>query len=84
MQFCITLLPMKTKRLLNRPTLYVPVGGIVVIKGCRYRCVVRPVVEPIDACSGCAFHGTDCPPSLQCSKFVRRDRRFVWFVRLDG
>ena len=70
---------MKNEKLLRRPSLYVPIGGEVVVAGVRYRCVQRPVVEPIDACSGCAFRGGHCPPTLQCSKFVRRDGRFVWF-----
>ena len=82
--FCLPLLLMKSDKLLRKPTLYVPIGGVVVVSGVRYRCVARPVTEPIDACIGCAFYGCSCPPRLQCSKFVRRDRRFVWFVKVDG
>ncbi len=70
---------MKNQKLLRKPILYVAVGDIVVIAGRRYRCIARPDVDPALACSGCAFRGCSCPPRLQCSKFDRRDKRFVWF-----
>lgn len=75
----------RSSRSSRLPSVYVPVGGIYEYGGFRYRCVVRPGVVPRDCCVGCAFSapGVACPSALQCSKFDRRDGRFVWFV-LEG
>lgn len=65
----------------RRASRYVPIGDVVIVRGVRYRCVERPDVHHVDCCLGCAFSGSTCPPYLQCSKFDRRDRTFVWFVK---
>lgn len=71
---------MKCEKLLRKPYLYVGVGRKFTYKGKTYKCVIRPEVPaPYLACSGCAFRGCSCPPRLQCSKYDRRDKRFVWF-----
>lgn len=62
------------------PSIFIPVGGYYTYAGVRYRCVVRPRVVPRDCCRGCAFERCSCPAALQCSRFDRRDHRFVWFV----
>lgn len=72
---------MKSAKLLRKPMVYVPIGKYIFIGGERFKCVLRPNVVPIDACLGCAFRGRSCPPRLQCSKFDRRDGKFVWFVK---
>ena len=72
------------KTVVRRPMRFVPVGEVVTVRNVRYRCVERPEVHHRDCCSGCAFVGSTCPPYLQCSKFDRRDRRFIWFVREDS
>lgn len=69
----------KTEKACSLPTKYVELGGIVVVRGRRYRCVGRPVVHWTDCCIGCAFCGIDCPPFLQCGRHDRRDGRDVWF-----
>lgn len=62
------------------PSRFVPIGGIVNIRGRNYRCELRGEVHHwMDCCSGCSLRGIDCPASLQCSKFDRRDGRNVWF-----
>lgn len=76
---------MRTGRSSRLPSVYIPVGGEYVYGGIRYKCVIRPSVAPRDCCSGCDFRCLKypCPAALQCSKFDRRDGRFVWFVRVE-
>lgn len=76
---------MRTDRSSRLPSVYVPVGGEYVYGGIKYRCIVRPNVSPRDCCRGCDFRCLryPCPAALQCSKFDRRDGRFVWFVRVE-
>ena len=72
---------MKNEKLLRHPSLFIPIGGEVVVAGVRYRCIERPDVHWLDCCRGCGFFGKpNCPPRLQCTKFVRRDGKFVWFI----
>jgi len=69
----------KTEKAAGLPTKFVELGGVAVVRGRRYRCVVRPRLHWTDCCSGCAFSGTDCPPFLQCGRHDRRDGLDVWF-----
>ena len=61
------------------PNVFIPIGGTIVVKGRTYRCVKRPDVIPRNACMGCAFLGSHCPPRIQCTKSERSDNTFVWF-----
>lgn len=62
------------------PTRFVPMGGIIRVKGRHYKCVRRPnLAIACEACSGCAFSGGTCPEFLQCSSFDRMDKKNVWF-----
>lgn len=72
----------KTGKASSLPQRFVPLGEVISIRGARYRCVLREDVGWVDCCRGCAFIGCDCPPSLQCSKFDRRDGNNVWFERV--
>ena len=66
------------------PSIFVPIGGHYVYGGVRYKCVARPRdIRVRDCCKGCSFSKLKgpCPVALQCSKFDRRDKKFVWFVR---
>jgi hypothetical protein len=75
---------MKNPKLTRKAYLYVPIGKTVTIAGHSYKCVLRgEVIAPYLACRGCDFRGGVCPPRIQCSKFDRRDKHFVWFIRVD-
>lgn len=65
----------------RRPVTFVPVGGLVTVGWRRYRCVEVPVnIHPADYCRGCDISGARSYCShLQCSKFDRRDGKFVRF-----
>lgn len=63
---------------------YIPLHGRLTRDGLTLECVERPEIEsPKDACLGCYLRkqGMDCN-GIQCSKFDRRDGKFVWFVRM--
>ncbi len=75
---------MKSGKSLRVPNTFISIGGTVEVAGVIYRCIERPVVHWRDCCRGCAFSGCSCPPKLQCTKFTRRDGKFVWFVRDGG
>lgn len=63
----------------------VPVGGMVIHRGCKFLCIERgDVVCPSDACMGCDMNRkTDgryfnCDP-FKCGHFDRWDGKDVWF-----
>ena len=72
----------KTLKASALPQRFVPLGDVISIRGERYRCVAREDVGWVDCCLGCAFIGCDCPASLQCSKFDRKDGKNVWFQKV--
>ena len=72
----------KTEKASSLPTRFVGIGEEIVIRGRRYRCILREDVHWVDCCRGCALRGVDCPPFLQCSVFDRRDGKDVWFVEV--
>ena len=73
---------MKSEKSLRVPNVFIAIGEEIVVAGKRYRCIERPDVHWRDCCRGCAFIGTaHCPPRVQCTKFTRRDGKFVWFIR---
>ena len=69
------------------PTLFRPVGAVLVRQGVKLVVVKRPADLKIkDACRDCFFSDKSCSWSnnhLQCSKFDRRDQQSVWFVKVD-
>ena len=69
----------KSDKASSLPSRFVPIGGLIDIRGRVYRCVIRSDVHWVDCCSGCSLRGVDCPSFLQCSKFDRRDGMNVWF-----
>lgn len=76
----------RRERSSRAPSIYVEIGGTYRYLGVEFRCVRRPNVVPRDACRGCDLGRVchPCPAAIQCSKFDRRDGKFVWFVRVDG
>lgn len=65
----------------RRPVTFIPAGGLVTVGGRRYRCVEVPRdIHPMDYCRGCDISRERSYCShIQCSKFDRRDGKFVRF-----
>ena len=67
------------------PSRFVEVGRIVPIAGSLYRCVEASRDILTDPCLGCDLREMNCTSRVpQCSPFDRRDRKRVWFRRVDG
>lgn len=67
------------------PSKFVEVGRVVPINGVLYRCVEASRRILTDPCLGCDLRESNCTSKVpQCSPFDRRDRRRVWFRRVEG
>ena len=67
------------------PSKFVSVGSVVTINGVSYRCVEASRSMLTDPCLGCDLRDVNCTSKVpQCSPFDRRDRRRVWFKRVEG
>lgn len=70
---------------LSLPTLFRPIGAVLVRQGVKLVVVQRPAGLALkDCCRDCFFQDA-CSwfNRLQCSKFDRRDGISVWFQKID-
>ena len=66
------------------PTRYVMVGQVTSIFGRLFRCVEADHDILTDPCYGCDLREFNCSSKVpQCSPFDRRDRKRVWFKRVE-
>lgn len=66
------------------PSRFVEVGRVVAINGVPYLCVEASRRMLTDPCIGCDLRDMNCTSKVpQCSPFDRRDRKRVWFKRVD-
>lgn len=67
------------------PSRFVEIGRVVPINGRPYRCVEASRNILTDPCLGCDLREMNCTSKVpQCSPFDRRDRRRVWFKKVEG
>lgn len=63
---------------MNTPAVFIPVGGTFTVKGKTFICC-----EGDEDCIRCAFHTQVCV-GWQCSRFLRPDKKDVYFKEVIG
>ncbi len=67
------------------PSKFVEIGRVVPVNGVLYRCVEASRNILTDPCLGCDLREMNCTSKVpQCSPFDRRDRKRVWFRKVEG
>lgn len=73
------------KRRIQAPSSWCGVGDTLTVGGRTYRCVEVPSdTHWSEACSGCDFSRCyrNCD-GVMCSKFDRKDGKFVWYQEIN-